>query len=115
MQQQERFDEFREEFNSKRPHDALDMKRPGDMYRVSDRPLPDPLPDLNYPLHDDVLLVKSTGHIRLPRGRQVFLAHALAGQPVGLREDLDGRWLVTFVNLDLGSYHPTAGTFEPRA
>jgi transposase InsO family protein len=113
MQQQERFDEFREEFNGIRPHDALDLKRPADLYRVSDRQLPDPLPDLNYPLHDDVLVVKSTGHIRLPRGRQVFLAHALAGQPVGLREDLEGRWLVTFVNLDLGSYHPGAATFEP--
>lgn len=115
LQQQDRFDEFREEFNEKRPHEAIDMKRPAEVYSVSDRRLPDPLPELDYPLHDDVLVVSRAGHIRLPRGRQVFLAHALAGHSVGLREQLDGRWLVTFTNLDLGTYDAGLGSFEPLA
>ena len=113
MQQQERFDEFRREFNEKRPHEALEMKRPAEVYRPSDRPLPKPLPDLDYPLHDDTLVVGRNGHIRLPRGRQVFLSSALIHQPVGVREELDGRWLVTFVNLDLGMYDPRTGSFDP--
>jgi hypothetical protein len=39
---------------------------------------------------------------RDPRRHKVFLSTALASQPVGLREENDGRWLVTFMNLDLG-------------
>src|SRR5690606_36091 len=35
LQQQERFDEFREEFNFARPHEALGMKRPADVYERS--------------------------------------------------------------------------------
>jgi transposase InsO family protein len=115
LQQQDRFDEFREEFNEKRPHEALDMKRPAEIYKPAERRLPDPLPELEYPLHDDVLVVGRNGHIRLPRGRQVFLANALVGHPVGLREQLDGAWLVTFAGLDLGTYDARLGKFEPLA
>jgi transposase InsO family protein len=113
LQQQERFDSFRQEFNEERPHEALEMKRPAQVYRPSERSFPARLPELTYPLHDDVLEVSRAGHIRLPRGRQCFLSYALAGQPVGLREAPDGRWLVTYVALDLGSYDPRSGEFEP--
>jgi hypothetical protein len=113
LQQQERFDEFRKEFNERRPHEALGMKRPAEVYRPSERRIPTPLPEPSYPLHDDVLVVGRGGHIRVHRGRQVFLSYALAGQPVGLREQDDGRWLVTFVTLDLGTYDARTGHFEP--
>jgi transposase InsO family protein len=113
VQQQERFDDFRDQFNKERPHEAIDMKRPADLYQVSERVLPDPLPDLKYPLHDDVLSVTGSGHVRLPRGRVTFLSHALAGQLVGLREHVDGTWLVTFCTLDLGTYDPRVGSFNP--
>jgi transposase InsO family protein len=113
LQQQERFDEFRQEFNAERPHEALEMKRPAEVYRPSERRLPATLPEVTYPLHDDVLMVSRGGHVRVPRGRHVFLAYALAGQPVGIREQADGRWLVTFVNLDLGAYDARTGSFEP--
>jgi hypothetical protein len=32
LQQQERFDEFVDEFNQQRPHEALEMKRPAEVY-----------------------------------------------------------------------------------
>jgi transposase InsO family protein len=113
LEQQERFDNFRREFNEQRPHEALGLRTPGEVYQPSTRPYPEPLPELAYPLHDDVLLVSRNGHVRLPRRRQVFLSNALADQPVGLREGEDGRWLVTFTTLDLGAYDPRTGAFEP--
>jgi transposase InsO family protein len=113
MQQQERFDDFRQEFNEQRPHEALAMKRPAEVYCSSNRQLPKPLPELNYPLHDDAVTVGRGGHIRLPRGRQAFLSGALVHQTVGLREEIDGRWLVTFASLDLGTYDPRTGSFDP--
>lgn len=101
LQQQERFDAFIEEFNNKRPHEALDMKRPAQLYKSSPRKLPAELPEPDYPQHDDVVYVHRCGSLFFRR-RKTFLSAALASQPIGLREEHDGRWLVTFMNLDLG-------------
>jgi putative transposase len=113
LEQQERFDAFREEFNNERPHESLDGKAPAKLYTPSPRPFPAKLADPVYPLHDDTLLVDRSGHIRLPMSRQAFLAPALAGELVGLREMDNGLWLVTFLALDLGTYDPKLGSFKP--
>ena len=110
LQQQERFDEFREEFNTERPHEALGMKRPAQVYKHSPRKLPVVLPELDYPEHDDVLPVDKAGYVCFRR-RRAYLSTALAYQRVGLREQLDGRWLVTFATLDLGHVDHTG--FNP--
>jgi transposase InsO family protein len=110
LQQQERFDEFVEEFNHERPHEALGMKRPAQIYKPSPRKLPAVLPDLHYPQHDDVVAVDKAGYICFRR-RRSYLSTALAYQTVGLREELDGRWLVTFAKLDVGHVDPTG--FSP--
>ena len=101
LRQQERFDAFRHEFNHDRPHEALGMRPPAALYAPSARRYPDRLPELDYPTHDDVVIANSNGAIRLGR-KNVYLSMALVGQPIGLREDDDGRWLVSFANLDLG-------------
>ena len=38
LQQQARFDDFIEQYNRERPHQALEMKVPADLYRPSPRP-----------------------------------------------------------------------------
>ena len=38
LQQQEKFDQFTECCNLERPHQAIDMHYPGELYRSSDRP-----------------------------------------------------------------------------
>ena len=101
LQQQERFDEFIDEFNHERPHEALGMKRPAQIYKPSPRKLPINLVEPQYPEHDDVVPVNKYGQIYFGR-RQVAISRALAFQYVGLREQTDGRWLVTFMSLDLG-------------
>jgi len=102
LQQQERFDDWSHEYNHERPHEALDMKRPADLFASSPRPLPTDLPELSYPLHDDVLRVGKWGEISIPGFGPVKLTKALAGQDVGVREEPDGRWLVSFAHIDLG-------------
>lgn len=102
LQQQECFDAFRELFNEKRPHEALDMKPPASAYQTSVRPYPKTLSEPSYPLHDDTLYVTKTGYLRVPGRGSVYVASALAGQPVGIREEDDGRWLVSFLHLNLG-------------
>jgi len=114
LQQQERFDEFGDEYNHERPHEALAMRRPAEVYAPSTRPYPSKLPEPAYPLHDDVLLVGTKGHVTLTRHRQAYLATALAGQHVGIREEDDGRLLVSFLDIDLGHFTPDR-TFVPHS
>jgi transposase InsO family protein len=49
-EQQTKFDDFLEEFNNERPHQALDMKCPAEVYTLAARPYRD-LPELHYPFH----------------------------------------------------------------
>ena len=111
LAQQERFDEFCRVYNTERPHEALGMRRPDDVYQASSRPLPSPVPDPEYPNHDDVVRVARSGQIRVPGHRNLlFLAHPLSGELVGLRELDDDRWLVSFAHIHLG----VINRIEPR-
>ena len=112
LQQQELFDAFREVFNTKRPHEALDMRRPAELYGPSLRPCPTALPEPTYPLHDDTLYVSARGHLRVPGRGSLYLSVALAGHPVGILEQEDGRWLVSFLDLALGHVEKSR-TFTP--
>ena len=112
LQQQEQFDAFCEVFNTKRPHEALDMRRPADVYQASARPFPSTPPEPTYPMHDDTLFVSKKGFLRIPGSGTFYLALALAGTPVGIREGDDGSYLVSFLDLNLG-YAAKNRPFEP--
>lgn len=51
LQQQARFDQFISIFNEQRPHQALNMKYPAELYSRSTRAY-NGLPELDYPFHD---------------------------------------------------------------
>lgn len=106
LQQQQAFDAFIEEFNQRRPHEALGMQCPGQVYTKSARRYPDRLAAPEYPTHDDTLEVDAQGRIRLHQSRCVYISEALSGQLVGIREEEPERWLVSFLNLDLGYIEP---------
>jgi hypothetical protein len=110
LQQQARFDAFREEFNTERPHEALGMKTPAEVYTASPRRYAG-LPELEYPLHDRDIVVTSSGVICLC-GKPVFLSSVLAGQRLGLREVEPDVWLVSFMRYDLGYIDLEARTLQ---
>ncbi len=105
LQQQELFDRFVQEFNLERPHEALAMKRPAEVYVPSLKAYPSKLADPSYPMHDDTVLINRFGQVPIAGIGQVHITKALCGQAVGIREELDGRWLVTFMHIDLGHVH----------
>lgn len=111
LQQQERFDDFVDEFNTQRPHEGINMKLPSELYVASSAQHPGQLADPVYVMHDDVLRVSPIGLIHLPGRRQVYLAKALADQLVGIREEEPDRWLVSFMDLDLGHIEPNSNHF----
>jgi transposase InsO family protein len=100
LQQQARFDAFVREFNAERPHEALAMRCPAELYTTSPRPY-DGLPDLQYPWHDRDILVTACGRICMHRKR-INISTVLAGQKLGIKEVDDGIWLVSFMHYDLG-------------
>jgi len=102
LRQQERFDSFIDTFNNERPHEALEQKPPATRYTASARNYEHALTEPDYPLHDLVLKVSSSGSIWLPQRRCFYISTSLAGQPIGVKELDDGRWNVHFMDLELG-------------
>jgi transposase InsO family protein len=111
IQQQERFDAFLDEFNTDRPHEALAMKRPADVYLKAPRPY-DGLPDIDYPLHDRDVLVTACGRICMHK-KKINVSSVLAGQRLGIKEVDDAIWLVSFMTYDLGYIDLEQRTLQP--
>jgi transposase InsO family protein len=111
LQQQARFDAFVAEFNTERPHEALAMKCPAQLYTPSPRPYTG-LPDLAYPLHDRDVLVTSCGRICLHR-KKINVSTLFAGQRLGIKEVDDGIWIVSFMRYDLGFIDLEQRTLQP--
>jgi putative transposase len=110
LQQQAKFDRFIDCYNQERPHQALNMKYPAELYRASPRPYQG-LPRLDYPLHDRIVTVTSCGRLCIGR-RKINLSRAFAGQDVGIREVAEKIWLVTFMHYDLGFFDHETGRVE---
>lgn len=111
LQQQARFDEFLSEFNTERPHEALGMKRPADIYVPSSKPYSG-LPELAYPLHDREALVTACGRICMHR-KKINVSTVLAGQKLGIKEVDEGIWLISFMHYDLGYIDLEQKTLQP--
>ena len=111
LQQQARFDAFVQEFNTERPHEALAMMTPAEMYSASPTPCRG-LPDLTYPLHDRDVVVTACGRICMHRKR-INVSHVLAGQRVGIKEVDEGIWIVSFMQYDLGYIDLEQKTLQP--
>ena len=62
MLQQGRFDTFVERYNHERPHQALGMQVPADVYARSPRIYRE-LEDLTYPFHDRTMTVTHCGRL----------------------------------------------------
>jgi putative transposase len=111
LQQQARFDAFLERYNHERPHQALAMRVPGELYARSVRPYQG-LADLTYPFHDWTSTVTHCGRVCFHR-RKINLSQVFAGQQVGVRQVTERIWLVSFMDYDLGYFDDETCRLEP--
>lgn len=102
--QQRRFEAFRQEYNTVRPHQALGQVPPVRRYAPSPRPYPRTLQDPSYPETAAARRVRSSGAMKW-RGEHVYVSEALAGELVAVTEAPDG-WLVQFGPIVLGGLRP---------
>jgi putative transposase len=97
---QEALDLWRQTFNYERPHDALGMRCPGEVYIPSQRKYEGTPEDLDYPQMCP-RRVCHHGTIRLD-GQRLFLSTSLAGWSVGLKPVAEELMEVWFGRLLLG-------------
>ena len=111
LAQQARFDDFIEYYNQERPHQALNMQLPAELYEKSPRPYRG-LGDLEYPLHDRAALVTNCGRICFKR-RKINVSTVFAGQLLGIKQVTNSVWLVSFMHYDLGYFDAETVRLEP--
>lgn len=110
--QQRAFDKFKSEYNDVRPHQALDLKTPAQLYKPSLRRYVETLPELEYAMAE-VHRVRSDGTIAFRKRRQ-FVSTSLIGELVGLYT-LDERYVeVQYANLVLGLIDTRNNNANPR-
>lgn len=98
---QESFDIWTHEFNWVRPHETLGMKTPSDVYRKSDRVLPEIEIQIDYPPPFLSRIVTPRGLIRY-QYKYYFISSSLVGMKVGLKPKANNRLEVWFDYLFLG-------------
>jgi putative transposase len=111
LQQQARFDAFVDRYNRERPHQALGMKVPADLYTRSPRVYRG-LEELTYPFADATVMVTNCGRICW-QARKVNCSQVFAGQKVGITQVGERVWLVTFMHYDLGYFDDETCRLEP--
>ncbi len=87
-------DDFRQEYNHLRPHEALGMQTPASVWHPSQRPYQPKPPDWSYPPGAELARLDPHGRLRL-QGRNWQISGPLAGEPVQLIR-LQQRVLVFF-------------------
>ena len=102
LQQQVKFNHFLHEYSHERPHQALGMRYPAELYSPSPR-FYRGVPPLEYPLHDRTVIVTECGRLSFG-GRKINLSAVFAGHYVGVREVADHVWLISFMHYDLGFF-----------
>lgn len=110
--QQASFERFRQIYNEERPHEALAMKTPAEVYELSPRQMPTTLAEHSYADDHEVRSVRPDGSIKWD-GQHVFVGEAFAGERIGVRPVDDGLWHVHLGPLRLGVLHARSQTIVP--
>jgi len=113
--QQARFDKFRKTFNEERPHEALDMRCPADLYEPAWREMPSRLEDFEYGDGVETRRVRGDGSIKWA-GEHVFVGSAMGGEVVGLERVENAAGLHVYLGpVCLGALVESSGVIVPLA
>jgi transposase InsO family protein len=89
------FAAWRDVYNLRRPHEALNHATPASRYLPSARPFPATLPLVEYAPDDHVRRVQDKGRISF-KGHEFLVSRAFIGESVALRPVRDGVWDVYY-------------------
>jgi transposase InsO family protein len=107
--QQRRFDRWRYEYNHCRPHEALNMGCPSDVYHRSAKKINENDIQVIYPKDYEVRRISSSGFL-CHLARSYHVGEVFAGREVGLHTNKKGVTELHYANIHLGNLH-----FDPEA
>ena len=84
--QQRKLNAFVKEYNELRPHEALNMKTPASVHKLSIREYPERIDEWVYQKEFKVRYVCRNGAIRIGKSSWLFVSTAFKGTHVGLEE-----------------------------
>ena len=100
---QKHFDAWREIYNYIRPHEALNMKCPGERYSPSNRRYTEKLPAIEYRSEDQVKKVGGNGEVSF-QGNRLYVGSFLKGERVAFRQRKEDEWDIYYVESRIGSF-----------
>jgi transposase InsO family protein len=106
------FDQWRHDFNYVRPHEALGMKTPSEVYRKSEKTYPGEFVELKYGRGFKERMVNDRGYINLKQQR-VFVGNPFAGYHIGVRQFADKPAELWFGEFYMGIINGSTGLIEP--
>ena len=109
--QQAALDVWRRMFNEERPHEALGMQVPSEVYHVSSQKFDGTPIELVYPVGYLTRKISSNGVMRIENGR-VGISKALSGWDVGLEPVAQSRYAVWFCRQCIGQVDMSTEQFE---
>jgi putative transposase len=101
-EQLKRLRDFQHLFNEQRPHESLGDATPADCYTASPRRFDGVLREPEYGDHEEVRRVRHNGEIKW-QGQTIYISEALAGEPVGVRDEGAAGWTVCYGPIVLGT------------
>ena len=115
QQAQQAFDPWRETYNFIRPHEALDMRCPGEVYVKSQRPYADKVPAFEYSGEHHVVKVNNWGYVRFAKF-QVYLSETFSNHYLEFRANpLGGSWFACFRSFRIAEFDAQTGKLHKRS
>lgn len=88
-----KFAEYREFYNNKRPHFALDLDTPAKHYHSSNRIYTEKISEWEYGNEYELRKVKGTGYVTI-RNQGYFLSEAFGGKTIAVKESSKSAHLI---------------------
>ena len=110
-----KFSAWRDKYNCIRPHEALGMKRPAEVYEPSQREYKEKIEKYEYSGAYHVIKVNSWGYVRFDKW-QVYLSETMIDQYIEFRPSRDGEtFIACYRNFKIAEFDTTDGHLIHRS
>lgn len=105
---------WRDKYNNERPHEALGMRCPVEVYVPSDRRMPDRLPTVEYSGEHHVIKVNSWGYVRYAH-HQIYLSETMINEYIEFRANpLGDSFFACFGGFKIAEFSTATGELLNR-
>lgn len=112
---QQKFSRWRDKYNNIRPHEALGMKRPGEVYVPSQRQFVETVKPYEYGGAYHVIKVNSWGYVRFDKW-QVYLSETMIDRYIEFRPSPDGEtFIACYRNFQIAEFDTADGKLIHRS